>query len=64
VIGGTLKIAGLSSTGTEHGLLVESYDGGYKFTVTGNNGKRHAAVLVDDFYITDIIDYLTEEVSE
>jgi hypothetical protein len=59
VIQPTLGIYGLSSTGTKHGLLIEAYDGGYKFTVTGNNDKRHAAVLIDDIDIPAIIDHLT-----
>jgi hypothetical protein len=44
----TRELIGVSSTGTKHGLLIEQNDTSTRFTVTGNNGKRHAAVILDE----------------
>jgi hypothetical protein len=42
-----IELTGLSSTGSKHGLLVERDEkGAARFVVTGNNGKRHAAVAL------------------
>lgn len=38
------EFSGTSSTGSRHGLLAEENKEGFRFTVTGVNGKRHAAV--------------------
>ena len=40
----TLTREGLSSTGSKHGLMIESDGLDTRFVVTGANGKRHAAV--------------------
>jgi hypothetical protein len=44
----TLTLLGVSSTGTKHGLLIETCTNDVRFTVTGANGKRHASVILAD----------------
>lgn len=39
------EFTGTSSTGSRHGLLAEENEEGFRFTVTGVNGKRHAVKL-------------------
>jgi hypothetical protein len=49
---------GVSSTGTAHGLLVETAgDGTITFTVTGANGtKRHAAVTLSNADVDGLVE--------
>jgi hypothetical protein len=49
---------GVSSTGTAHGLLVETAgDGTLTFTVTGANGtKRHAAVTLSNADVDGLLE--------
>lgn len=61
-----LYVDGQSSTGTPHGLEVVPTPGkrmavgGFKFTVMGNKGKRHAAVLTTRADAKALRDYLDE----
>lgn len=51
---------GVSSTGSAHGLLVETAgDGTTRFTVTGHDGKkRHAAVTLPDAIVSALLETL------
>ena len=51
---------GVSSTGSSHGLLIETAgDGTVRFTVTGHDGKkRHAAVTLPDAVVSSMLDTL------
>src|SRR5438067_1160917 len=52
------EFIGVSSTGTKHGLRVELLGKeGIRFTVTGANGKRHAAVKLDQATLEDLADF-------
>ena len=61
-----LTINGESSTGTKHSLEVTPRPGnrmavgGFKFSVLGPNGKRHAAVLTSRADAKALRDYLDE----
>lgn len=54
------KRDGVSSTGTSHGLLIETAgDGTLRFTVTGANGtKRHAAVTLTNGDVAGLLETL------
>lgn len=54
------KYDGVSSTGSSHGLLIETAgDGSTRFTVTGHDGKkRHAAVTLPDAVVSALLDTL------
>jgi len=56
---------GVSSTGTPHGLLIESENSdAIRFTVVGHDGKkRHAAVILSDRDIAGLLDTLTAELA-
>lgn len=49
---------GVSSTGSVHGLLVETADNGtVRFTITGHDGrKRHAAVTLSNAEALTLLD--------
>ena len=51
---------GTSSTGSRHGLLVEEDAEGYRFTVTGANGKRHASVRLDRTKVEEVHDWINQ----
>ena len=57
---------GVSSTGTSHGLLIETAgDGTIRFTVTGANGtKRHAAVTLSDADVAGLIETLSAHIDD
>lgn len=52
---------GTSTSGTKHGLLVAVYPDHIRFTVTGANGKKHAAVLLDHPTLHDLARFLGGE---
>ena len=49
---------GVSSTGSPHGLLIETADDGtVRFTITGHDGKkRHAAVTISNGEAQTLLD--------
>lgn len=57
---------GVSSTGSAHGLLVETADDGtVRFTVTGHDGKkRHAAVTLSNAEAMTLLDSVAAYVAE
>ena len=55
------EFVGTSTTGTKHGLLVAMYPDHIRFTVTGANGKKHAAVLLDHPTLHDMARFLGGE---
>lgn len=57
---------GVSSTGTPHGLLIETaHDGTLRFTVTGANGtKRHAAVTLTNADVAGLLETLSAHVAD
>jgi hypothetical protein len=72
IIKRTIFREGPSSTGSTHGLLIETTidtngDGppretGVRFVITGANGKRHAAVRLSFSDTTDVSKFLGEVV--
>lgn len=48
------EFLGTSTSGTKHGLLVAVYPDHIRFTVTGANGKKHAAVQLDHAALHDL----------
>ena len=52
---------GTSSTGSRHGLLIEESPAGIRVTITGHNGKRHAAVLLPDTAVAALAEFITPE---
>lgn len=54
-------LAGHSTTGTSHGLLLELASDAVKLTITGANGtKRHASIVMDAASIDSAIAALIE----
>lgn len=54
-------LAGHSTTGTSHGLLLELASESIKLTITGANGtKRHASIVMDSNSIDSAIAALIE----
>lgn len=57
---------GVSSTGSPHGLLVETADDGtVRFTITGHDGKkRHAAVTISNGEAQTLLDAVAEHIAQ
>ena len=57
---------GVSSTGSPHGLLVETADDGtVRFTITGHDGKkRHAAVTISNGEAQTLLDAVAEYIAQ
>lgn len=57
---------GVSSTGSPHGLVVETADNGtVRFTITGHDGKkRHAAVTLSNRDAQTLLDAVAAYISE
>jgi hypothetical protein len=53
------EFTGTSSTGSRHGLRVEEGLAGFRFAVTGVNGKRHAAVQLSAKDVEALVDWIT-----
>lgn len=56
-----LTALGFSTSGSKHDLEIEETEnGGYKFTILGPTGKRHASVLITDHDGLDIEKFLKD----
>jgi hypothetical protein len=57
---------GVSSTGSPHGLVVETADNGtVRFTITGHDGKkRHAAVTLSNGEAQTLLDAVAAYIAE
>lgn len=60
-----LTAHGESTSGTKHSLEIDPQPvGGFKWTVLGPTGKRHASVVLTRADATQIRDYLNEMLDE
>lgn len=57
---------GVSSTGSPHGLVVETADNGtVRFTITGHDGKkRHASVVLSNRDAQTLLDAVAAYIAE